>query len=175
MYQKLHLRLNLRLHFKIELRFKLHMLMHLLLYKSSKNNSLKGELKGSLNVAFKSAPKIFFQGTLKVWKKCEEIDTFEVVIDGLLDSAIESVLEAPRDAINSLYKDAQETTVTFKQNFVNMLIFQLLLFMFNLSKMQVINRDSAGWRRGVKTTVYSTSTRSRGGHVTISTTFKEIE
>ena len=66
------------------------------------------------------------------------------MIDGLLDSAIESVLEAPRDAINSLYKDAQETTVTFKQNFINMLIFQLLLFMFNLSKMQVINRDSAG-------------------------------
>ena len=145
MYQKLHLRLNLRLHFKIELRFKLHMLMHLLLYKSSKNNSLKGELKGSLNVALKSAPKIFFQGTLKVGKKCEEKDTFEAVIDGLLDSATESVLEgAPRDAINSLYKDAQETTVTFKQNFVNMLIFQLLLYMFNLSKMQVINRDSAG-------------------------------
>ena len=145
MYQKLQLRLNLRVHFKIELRFILHMLMHLLVCKSSKNNSLKGELKGSLNVAFKSATKIFFQGTLKVGKKCKEKDSFEVVIDGLLDSAIESVLEgAPRDAINSLYKDAQETTVTFKQNFINMLIFQLLLFMFNLSKMQVINRGSAG-------------------------------
>ena len=37
------------------------------------------------------------------------------MIDGLLGSAIEGVLEgAPRDAINNLYKDAQETTVTCK-------------------------------------------------------------
>ena len=69
------------------------------------------------------------------------------MIDGLLDIAIEGVLESvPRDAINNLYKDAQEATVTCecKQNFVNILIFQLLLFMFNFSKMQVINRGSAG-------------------------------
>ena len=71
------------------------------------------------------------------------------MIDGLLDSAIEGVLEGvPREAINNLYKDAQEATVACecKQNFVNVLIFQLLLFMFNLSKKQVINRGSAGWR-----------------------------
>ena len=69
------------------------------------------------------------------------------MIDGLLDSAIEGVLEGvPRDAINNLYKDAQEATVTCecKRNFVNVLIFQLLLFMFNLLKKQVINRGSAG-------------------------------
>ena len=57
------------------------------------------------------------------------------MIDGLLDSPIECVPEgAPRDAINNLYKDAQEPTITreCKQNFVNILIFQLLLFMFNL-------------------------------------------
>ena len=48
------------------------------------------------------------------------------MIDGLLDSAIESVLEdASRDAVNNLYKVAQEATVTCecKQNFVNILIF----------------------------------------------------
>ena len=69
------------------------------------------------------------------------------MIDGLLDIAIEGVLEgAPRDALNNLYKDAQETTVTCegKQNFVNILIFQLLLFMFNLSRIQIINRGSSG-------------------------------
>ena len=54
-------------------------------------------------------PKIFLQGTLKVAQKCEEKDTFDFVFDGLLDSAIEGVLEgAPNDAINNLYKDAQE-------------------------------------------------------------------
>ena len=44
------------------------------------------------------------------------------MIDGLLDSAIEGVLEgAPRDAINNLNKDGQEAIVTceYKQNFVN--------------------------------------------------------
>ena len=147
MYKKVHLMLNLRVHIKIELPFKLHMLMHLLVYKCAKNNSVKGELKGSPYVPFKGTPKIFFQGTLQVAQKCEEKDTFDVVIDGLLDSAIEGVLEgAPRDAINNQYKHAQEATVTCecKQNFVNILIFQLLLFMFNLSKIQVINRGSAG-------------------------------
>ena len=145
MYQKVHLRLNLRVHFITELPFKLHMLMHLLVYKSTKNNSMKGELY-ALYVPVKGAPKIFFQGALKVAQKCEEKDIFDVVIDGLLDSAIEGVLEgAPRDAINNLYKDAQEATVICqcKQNFVNILISQLLLFIFNLSKMQVINRCSA--------------------------------
>ena len=135
------------MHFKIELAFKLHMLMHLLVYKSAKKNSMKGKLKGSLYVSFKGAPNIFFQGALKVAQKCEEKDRSDVVIDGLFDSAIDSVLEGtPRDAINNLYKDAQEATVICecKQNFVNILIFQLLLFMFNLSKMQVINRGSAG-------------------------------
>ena len=87
------------------------------------------------------------QGALKVAQKCEEKDIFYVATDGLLDSAFEGVLEgAPWDAIINLYKDAQEATVTCecKQNFVNLLIFQLLLFMFNLSKIQVINRCSAG-------------------------------
>ena len=147
MYQKVHLRLNLRVHFKIELPFKLHMLMYLLVYKSAKNNSMIGELKGSLYVPFKGAPKTFFQGALKIVQKCEGKDIFDVVIDGLLDSAIKGVLEgAPRDAINNLYKDAQEVTVTCecKQNFVNILIFKLLLFIFNFSKMQVVNRGSAG-------------------------------
>ena len=96
---------------------------------------MKGELKGSLYVPFKGVPKIFFQGVLKV--------------AGLLDSALEGVLEGiPRDAINNLYQDAQEATITCecKQNFVNILSFQLLLSMFNLSKIQVINRGSTGSR-----------------------------
>ena len=77
-------------------------------------------------------PKIFLQGALKVAQKCEEKDTFDFAFDDLLDSSIEGVLEgAPNDAIN---------------NFINILIFQLLLFMFNHSKMQVINRGSAGVR-----------------------------
>ena len=113
------------------------MLMHLLVFKSAKNNSMKGEIKGSLYVPFK--------GALKVVQKYEEKDIFDVVIDGLLDSAIEGILEcAPRNAINNLYKAAQEATVTCecKKNFVNIIVFQLLLFMFNLSKRQVINRGS---------------------------------
>ena len=84
-------------------------------------------------------------GCQNFWPRKKGI--FDVAIDGLLGSGIEGVLEgAPRDAINNLYKDAQEATVTCecKQNFVNILIFQLLLFMFNFSKMQVINRGSAG-------------------------------
>ena len=108
---------------------------------------MKGELKGLLYVPFKDAPKIFFQGALKVAQKCEEKDIFDVVVNGLLDSAIEGVLEgAPRDEINNLHKDAQEATVTceYNQNFVNILTFQLLMFIFKLSKMQVINRGSAG-------------------------------
>ena len=69
------------------------------------------------------------------------------MIDGLHDSGIEGVLEGvPRDAINNLNRAAQEATTTCecKQNFVNILIFHLLLFMFNLPKIQVINRGSAG-------------------------------
>ena len=107
------------------------MLMHLLVYKSAENNSMKGELKGSLYVALEGAPKIFFQGALKIAQKCEETDTFDVVIDGLVDSEIEGVLVgAPKDAINNLYKVAQEATVTCecKQNFVNILNFQLFKF-----------------------------------------------
>ena len=107
---------------------------------------MKGELKGSLYVPFKRTPKIFLQGALKVAQKCEEKDIFDVVSDGLLDITTEGVLEgAPRDAINNLYNDAQEATVTCEcnQNFVNILIFQLLLFMFKLSNIQVINRGSA--------------------------------
>ena len=147
MYKNVHLRLNLRVHFKIKLPFKLHILMHLLVYQSTKSNSMKGELKGSLCVPFKGAPKIFFQGALRVAQKCEEKDIFDVLIDGLLDSATKGVLEgAPRNAINNLYKDAPEATVTCecKQHFVNILILQLLLFMFILSKIQVINRGSVG-------------------------------
>ena len=86
------MRLQLRVHFKIELPFKLHMLMHLLVYKSAKNNSMKGERKGSLYVPFKGVPKCFFQRAFKVAQSCEEKDIFGVVIDGLLDSAIEGVL-----------------------------------------------------------------------------------
>ena len=73
---------------------------------------MKGELKNSLYIPFKGTTKIFFQGTLKIAQKCEEKDIFDVVIDGLLDSAVEGVIEsAPRDAIN-LYKDTQEATIT---------------------------------------------------------------
>ena len=53
---------------------------------------MKGELKGSLYVLFKGASKTFFQGALKVAQKCDEKDIIGVVIDGLLDSAIEGVL-----------------------------------------------------------------------------------
>ena len=84
-------------------------------------------------IPVKGVPNIFFQGALKVARKCEEKDVFDVVVDGLLHSAIERVLEgAPKDTINDLYKDAPEATVTCecKQNFVNILIFQLLLFTF---------------------------------------------
>ena len=87
---------------------------------------MKGEIEGSLHVPFNGTTKIFFQGTLKVAQKCEEKDISDVVIDVLLDSAVEGVPErAPKDAINNLYKDAQEATVTSegKQNFVNILIF----------------------------------------------------
>ena len=108
---------------------------------------MKGELRGSLYVPFKGVPKCFFQRAFKVAQSCEEKDIFGVVIDGLLDSAIEGVLEgASRDEINNLCKDAQEATMTCecKEHFVNILIFQLLLFMFNLSKIQVINRGSSG-------------------------------
>ena len=68
------------------------------------------------------------------------------MIDGLVDSVIEGVLEGvPRDPINNLCKDAQEATVTYecRHNFVNIIIFQFLLLMFSLSKIQVI-RGSAG-------------------------------
>ena len=88
-------------------------------------------------VPVKGVPNTFFQGALKVARKCEEKDIFDVVVDGLLYSAIEGVLEgAPKDTINDLYKDAPEATVTCecKQNFVNILIFQLLLFMFTSQK-----------------------------------------
>ena len=54
---------------------------------------MKGELKGPPYVPFKGTPKIFFQGKLKVAQNCEEKDIFDVVIDGLPDSAIEGVLE----------------------------------------------------------------------------------
>ena len=132
-----------------------------------------GEVKGSLYVPFKGAPKTFFQGALKIVQKCEEKYIFDVVIDGLLDSSIEGALEgAPRDAINNLYKDAQEVTVTCecKQNFVNILNFKLLLFIFNFSKMQV-----CGLKGEESKLQHSMGTGSKEGHVTISTTFKGIE
>ena len=156
MYQKVYLRLNFRVHFKIELPFKLHMLMHLLVYKSAKSNSMKGELKGSLYVPFKGAPKIFFQEALTVEQKCEEKDIFDVVIDGLLDSAIKGVLEgAPRDTINDLYKDAPEATVICecKQSFVNIIIFQFFLFMLTSQKCKSLTGALRVKGRGVKTTV----------------------
>ena len=67
-----------------------------------------------------------FREHFKIAQKGEEKDAFYVVIDGLLDSAVESVLEvAPKDVINNLYKDAQEATVTCdsKQNFVSISVF----------------------------------------------------
>ena len=78
------------------------------------------------------------------------------MIDGLLDSVIEGLRkDAPRDAIKNLYKDAQEATVTCecKQNFVNILIFQLLLFIFNLPKYKSLTGVLRVEGRGVKTTV----------------------
>ena len=48
------------------------MLMHLLVYKSAENNSMEGELKGSLYVALEGAPKIFFQGALKLHKNVKK-------------------------------------------------------------------------------------------------------
>ena len=100
--------------------------------------------------------KIFLQGALKVAQKCEEKDTFDFAFDGLLDSAIEGVLEgAPNDAINNLYKDAQEATVTceYKQNFINILIFQLLLFILTTQKCKSLTGVLRVEGRGVKTTV----------------------
>ena len=40
---------------------------------------------------------------------------------------------SPKDGLNNLRKDAQEATIKFenKQNMVNILIFQLLLLIFN--------------------------------------------
>ena len=100
MYQKIHLRLNLRVHFKIELSFQLHTLMHCLCTRVQKNNSMKGEFKCSLCVALEGASKIFFHGA----QKCEERDTFYVVIDGLLDRAIKDVLEgAPKGCWFCIY------------------------------------------------------------------------
>ena len=69
------------------------------------------------------------------------------MIDGLLDSAIEGVLEgALKGVLNNVCKDAQEANVACegKQNFVNILNFQLFLIMLNLSMMQAISRGSVG-------------------------------
>ena len=118
--------------------------MHLLVHNSVENNSIKGELESSLYVALEGTPKIFFQGALKIAQNSEEKDTFDDIIDGLLDSAIDGALEdAPNDPLNDLPKDAQEA-ITFesKQNVVNVLNFQLLSIMFNLSMMQAISRGS---------------------------------
>ena len=108
---------------------------------------MKGELEGSFHVALEGAPKIFFQGTLKITQKGEEKDTFDVVMDCMLDSAFEIALEgAPKDVLKNLCKDSQEATITFesKQNVVNILNFQLFFIMFNLSTMQAISRGSVG-------------------------------
>ena len=120
--------------------------MHLLVYNNAENNSIIGELESSLYVALEGTPKIFFQGALKIAQTSEEKDTFDNIIDGLLDSAIEGALEdAPNDPLNDLHKYAQEA-ITFesKQNVVNILNFQLLSIMFNLSMMQAISRGSVG-------------------------------
>ena len=95
----------------------------------------------------KEYQRFSFRDHLKLHKNVKKKHIFKVVIDGLFDSAIEGVIQgAPRDAINNPYKDAQKATVTSecKQKFANILIFQLLLFMFNVLKIQVINRGSAG-------------------------------
>ena len=75
------------------------------------------------------------------------------VIDDLPGSVIECVREgATKDVLNDLHEDEQEATITFesKQNIVNILNFQLLLIMFNLSTMQAISRGSVGWRERSK-------------------------
>ena len=69
------------------------------------------------------------------------------VIDDLPDSVIEGVREGvTKDVLNDLHEDEQEATITFesKQNIVNILNFQLLLIMFNLSTMQAISRGPVG-------------------------------
>ena len=69
------------------------------------------------------------------------------MIDGLLDSAFEGVLEGALKRVpNNLCKDAQEATVACegKQNFVNILNFQLFLIMLNRSTIQAISRGSVG-------------------------------
>ena len=89
---------------------------------------MKGELNGSLYVALEGVYKIFFQGALTFAQNCEQKDTFDVKVDGLLDSGIEGVLEgAPEDAINNLYIDPQEASVMCesKQNFINIITLQL--------------------------------------------------
>ena len=99
--------------------------MHLLVYESAKNNSMKVNLRVHFMFHLKEQPRFSFREHLKL-QKCEEKDIFDVVIDGLLDSAVEGVLEgAPRDEINDLYKDPQEASIICKckQNFVNVLFF----------------------------------------------------
>ena len=69
------------------------------------------------------------------------------MIDGLLDNALEGVLEgALKGVLNNLCKDAQEANVVCegRQNFVNMLNFQLFFIMLNLSMMQAISKGSVG-------------------------------
>ena len=115
---------------------------------------MKGELKGSLYVTLEGVHKIFFQGALKFVQNCEEKDTFDVKIDGLRDSGIEGVLEgAPEDAINNLYIDAQEASVTCesKQNFINIVTLQLCCSSLTCQNCKSLTGVLWVKERGVKT------------------------
>ena len=70
-------------------------------------------------------------------------------------------------------KYVQKATITFgsRQNSANILKFQLLLIMFNLSKMQTVSRRSGDELK----LQYSISNVSRAGYGTVTTTFREIE
>ena len=82
-----------------------------------------------------------------MYRKMKKKICLNVVIDDLPDSTTEGAREgATKDVLNDLHQDEQEATITFesKQNIVNILNFQLLLIMFNLSTMQAISRGSVG-------------------------------
>ena len=64
------------------------MVVHLLAQKSSQNNAIKGAHEETLRVTFESAPKISLEEVRKIVKKCQELDAFEVAVDGSLDDII---------------------------------------------------------------------------------------
>ena len=56
--------------------------------KCSQNNAIKGDLGKPLYVPVEGAPKISLEEALKIAKKCQEKDAFDVAADGSLDDAI---------------------------------------------------------------------------------------